>query len=178
MSHDFPHQDSLPALIRPLGDWRPKFSACQLIWSHRYGSNLIWGERAGFCQCVWDKAASFTNPLNKLNRKGPVTLQWSPPHRSLLPPCAHSHFNESPYLTFTSTCHERWWDVEGQRREKEETETVLLTWTCGTIKKEQGIGAVFLPLYAVLSGESHRLVFHICDVAMTLLSCATQCSKH
>lgn len=72
-AHSFPHWDSLPGLIRHLCDWRPEFSACQLIWSHRYGSNLIWGERAGFCQYGWDKAAAFTNPLNKLSREGPVS---------------------------------------------------------------------------------------------------------
>lgn len=76
-AHSFPHQDSLPPLIRHLCDWRQEFSACQLIWSHRYGSNLIWGERAGFCQYGWDKAAAFTNPLNKLSRERPVSWQWS-----------------------------------------------------------------------------------------------------
>lgn len=76
-AHSLPHQDSLPPLIRHLCDWRQEFSACQLIWSHRYGSNLIWGERAGFCQYGWDKAAAFTNPLNKLSRERPVSWQWS-----------------------------------------------------------------------------------------------------
>lgn len=84
-AHSFPHRDSLPTLIRHLCDWRPEFSACLLIWSHRYGSNLIWGERAGFCQYGWDKAAAFTNPLNKLSREGPVSWQWSPSQSLYLP---------------------------------------------------------------------------------------------
>lgn len=106
-AHSFPHWDSTLALIRHVCDWRPEFSACQLIWSHRYGSNLIWGERAGFCQRRWDKAAAFTNPLNKLSREGPVSWQWS---SSALAPHTHTHthtppgFNKSLYLTFTSPC--------------------------------------------------------------------------
>lgn len=117
-ANSFPHRDSLPALIRHLCDWRPKFSACQLIWSHCYGSNLIWWERAGFCQYGWDKAAAFTKSLNKLGREGPVSWQWSPSqslslpimslYTSLLHPHAKKWFRQRRKKKYEECCANCW----------------------------------------------------------------------
>lgn len=143
-AHSFPHRDSLPALIRHPCDWRPEFSACQLIWSHRYGSNLIWGERAGFCQYGWDKAAAFTNPLNKLSREGPVSWQWS------FLPIPIPVFNESPYLTFTSTCQRVMVGVkEGKKKTECCANLLVLKSIHVKIKEKQNI-TVYLNTFLVL----------------------------